>query len=100
MIGHVLPKRTYWTVWISLMVLLALTVLAATQHLGRSVNIVIALTIAVIKALLVILYFMHAKFSSRLVWVFAGVGFFWFLILVAFTLSDYASRDWLPVFGK
>ena len=100
MIGHVLPKRTYWTVWVILMVLLALTIFAATMHLGRTVNIVIALTIAVVKALLVILFFMHVKYSSRLVWVYAAAGFVWFLIMVAFTMADYTSRDWLPVFGK
>lgn len=100
MIGHVLPKRTYWTIFAALMVLLGLTVLVAEINIGRTANVVIALTIAVVKATLVILYFMHVKFSSRLVWVFAGIGFFWFILLVGFTLSDYASRDWLPVFGK
>lgn len=100
MIGHVLPKKTYWTIFGLLMVLLALTVLVAEINLGRTANVVIALTIAVVKATLVILYFMHVKFSSKLVWVFASIGFLWFLILVAITMSDYASRDWLPVFGK
>src|SRR5690349_6280861 len=100
MIGHVLPKKTYYTIFAALMVLLALTVLVAEINLGRTLNIIIALTIAIVKATLVVLYFMHVKFSSRLVWVFAAAGFFWFLILVAFTLSDYASRDWLPVPGK
>jgi cytochrome c oxidase subunit 4 len=100
MIGHVVPKRTYWTIFAALMVLLALTVLVAEINLGRTLNIIIALTIAVIKATLVVLYFMHVKYSSKLVWVFAAAGFFWFIILVSFTLSDYASRDWLPVFGK
>jgi cytochrome c oxidase subunit IV len=100
MIGHVLPKRTYWTIFAALMVLLALTILVAEINLGRTLNIIIALTIAVIKATLVVLYFMHVKFSSKLVWVFAAAGFFWFLILVSFTMSDYASRDWLPIFGK
>lgn len=100
MIGHVLPKKTYWTIFAALMVLLAATVLVAIIDLGRTANVVIALTIAVIKATLVVLYFMHVKFSSRLVWVYAVAGFFWFLILVAFTMSDYASRDWLPVFAK
>ncbi|HVK38499.1 MAG TPA: cytochrome C oxidase subunit IV family protein [Candidatus Kapabacteria bacterium] len=100
MIGHVLPKKTYWTIFGLLMVLLALTVLVAEINLGRTANVVIALTIAVVKATLVVLYFMHVKFSSKLVWVFASIGFLWFLILVAITMSDYASRDWLPVFGK
>lgn len=100
MIGHVVPKRTYWAIWIVLMVLLALTVLAASFHLGRTLNAVIAMTIAVVKATLVILYFMHVKYSGRLVWIFAGVGFFWFLILVGLTMSDYMSRDWLPVLSK
>lgn len=100
MIGHVLPKRTYLTVWSILMGLLALTVFVATMHLGRTINIIIAMTIAVIKAVLVILFFMHVKYSSKLIWVFAAAGFVWFVLLVAFTLSDYNTRAWLPVFAR
>jgi cytochrome c oxidase subunit 4 len=92
--------KTYYAVFAALMVLLALTVLVAYEDFGSPWNIVIALTIAVVKAVLVILYFMHVRYSSRLTWVFVCAGFFWFLLLIGITLSDYVSRDWLPVFGK
>jgi len=52
--------------------------------------------IAACKALLVILFFMHVRYSSRLTWVFVGAGFFWLMILLALTLVDVLSRRWLP----
>jgi cytochrome c oxidase subunit IV len=55
----------------------------------------IALTIATIKATLVILFFMHVKYSSRLTWVVVIAGFFWLLILLIGTMNDYALRNWL-----
>jgi cytochrome c oxidase subunit 4 len=96
MSGHQIPKKTYYLIFAVLMVLLALTVAVAYIDLGRTLNIVIAMTIAIIKATLVILYFMHVRYSSRLTWLFVGAGFFWFLILVGLTFSDYISRGWLP----
>jgi len=60
-------------------------------------NVVVALTIAVIKATLVVLYFMHVRWSSRLTWVFVCAGFFWLAIMVALTLSDYLTRGWLTI---
>ena len=54
----------------------------------------IAVTIAVIKAGLIVLYFMHVRYSSHLVQFFAGATFFWLAILFVLTLSDYFSRDW------
>jgi cytochrome c oxidase subunit 4 len=99
MSGHILPKTTYYTIFAILMILLAVTVGVAFIDVGPF-NIVIAMTIAVIKAMLVILYFMHVKFSSRLTWIFAGVGFFWLIILVGLTMTDYVSRSWIPVVGK
>jgi len=76
-----------------LIVLLVVTVVAAQFNLGVF-NIVIALTIAIFKALLIILYFMHVRYSTRLAWVFAGAGFVWLAILIGLTLNDYASRGW------
>jgi cytochrome c oxidase subunit IV len=61
----------------------------------RILNVVVALTIAVIKATLVVLYFMHVRYGSRLTWVFVCAGFFWLAIMVALTLSDYMTRGWL-----
>lgn len=77
------------------MVLTALTVWVANFDLGRW-NAVVALTIAVIKGLLVVLYFMHVRYSSRLTMVFVAAGFVWLIIMVALTLSDYLTRQWIP----
>jgi cytochrome c oxidase subunit 4 len=60
-------------------------------------NVVAAMTIAVTKAVLIILYFMHVLYSSRLSWVWVGAGFFWLVIMFALTFSDYLTRGWLPV---
>lgn len=93
---HVVSRKTYFVIFGALMVLTAATVLVATFDLG-ALNAVVALSIAVLKATLVVLYFMHVRYSSKLTWVFVGAGFFWLAILVAFTLSDYATRTWIGV---
>ena len=91
---HIVSKKIYFVIFTALIVLTVATVLVANQDLGRW-NAIVALTIAVIKAALVVLYFMHVRYSSRLTWVFVGAGFFWLAIMVALTLSDYMTRDWL-----
>ena len=91
----IVPVRTYFLVLLALLALTATTTWVAYIDLGE-LNIVVAVTIAVVKALLVILIFMHVKQSSNLTKLFVGVGFFWLLILIALTFSDYASRGWLP----
>jgi cytochrome c oxidase subunit 4 len=70
---------------------------AAYIDLGRF-NPFIALTIAIVKATFVVLYFMHLRYSTRLTWVVAASGVFWLGILFALTLSDYLTRGWLPGF--
>lgn len=95
MSAHETSMKTYWVVFAALMVLLVITVLVATVDLGEVINIAIALTIAIIKAMLVILYFMHVKGSSKLTWVFVGAGFVWFLIMIVLTFADYISRSWV-----
>jgi len=60
-------------------------------------NPIVALTIAVCKASLVVLYFMHVRYRARLTWVFIGAGVLWLAFLIAFTLSDVATRGWIPV---
>jgi cytochrome c oxidase subunit 4 len=92
---HVVSKNLYYIIFVSLMVLTFLTVAVARIDLGHGLNDVVALTIAVVKALLVVLYFMHVRYSSRLTWVFVAAGFFWLAILIVLTLSDYMSRGWL-----
>jgi cytochrome c oxidase subunit 4 len=84
--------RGYFAVFIALLALTALTTGVAFIDLGGVGNIAVALAIAVIKAVLVALYFMHLRYSSPLTVIFAGAGIFWLGILVALTLSDYISR--------
>lgn len=72
----------------------ALTVWAGLQDFPGQLNVIIALTIAVTKATFVVLYFMHVRYSSRLVWLVFGSALFWLAILFALTLSDYWTRDW------
>lgn len=84
----------YLAVFATLMVLTALTVWAAFQDFG-AFNDVVAMGIACTKATVVIVFFMHVKYSSRLLWLFVGAGFLFLLILFAFTMADYVSRGWL-----
>jgi cytochrome c oxidase subunit 4 len=96
---HVSPLRVYLLIFSALMVLTLTTVLVAFQHLGP-LNDLVALGIAGTKMTLVVLYFMHAKYSTRLTKLVLASGLAWLLILFAFTLSDYVSRGWLGVEGK
>jgi len=96
---HVSPLRVYLLIFSALMVLTLTTVLVAFQHLGP-LNDLVALGIAGTKMTLVVLYFMHAKYSTRLTKLVLASGLAWLLILFAFTLSDYVSRGWLGVAGK
>jgi cytochrome c oxidase subunit 4 len=92
--GHHVPMSTFNIIIILLMVLLVVTVAAAFVPLGE-LNMIVAMTIACIKALLVILFFMHVKYSSRLTKVFVAASFLWLAILFALTFPDYISRGWL-----
>ena len=87
--------RTYITVWAVLLILLGLTVGAAYVPLGPF-NTITAVSIAVAKAVIIALYFMHLRNSPRLMWVFAGAGFFWLLILFTLVFGDYATRSSMP----
>jgi cytochrome c oxidase subunit 4 len=95
MSGHVAPKGLYYLVFLALMIGTILTVVVAAFDLGPFNNIVM-LSVACAKALLVILFFMHVRWSTRLTWVVAGSGFFWLLILFSITMADYMSRGWVP----
>ena len=94
MSGHVAPKSLYYLIFLALMIGTGLTVLVAKFDLGPLNNIVM-LSVACTKALLVILFFMHVRWSSRLTGVIAGSGFFWLLILFSITMADYMSRGWV-----
>jgi cytochrome c oxidase subunit IV len=93
--AHVAPKSMYYMVFGALILGTILTVAAAKVDMGALNNIVM-LAIACTKASLVILFFMHVRWSSRLTWVVAMAGFFWLLILFGIGMSDYMSRGWVP----
>ena len=90
------PPKIYWRTCVALMLLLALTWSIGYVDLGMF-NVIIALAIAIIKALLVALFFMHIKGSSRLLRLAATVGVIWLLIMLSLTLSDYFTRGWVPL---
>ena len=92
---HVSSIAFYLLIFGALIVGTVLTVVVAKFDLGPLNNIVM-LTVACAKALLVILYFMHVRWSTRLTWVVAASGFFWLLILFTLTMADYMSRGWVP----
>ena len=89
--GHIVPLRIYFLVFAALMVGTALTVMAARVDLGP-LNIVVALAIAGVKAALVVLYFMHMRYSHRLNWIFAGAAVLWLFLLVGVTMADVLAR--------
>jgi cytochrome c oxidase subunit 4 len=98
---HIIPVDVYLKVFGVLMVLLVATVLAAMEdfsirlHWGPA-NVVIAMAIAIAKALLVVLFFMHIKYSSRLTQFIAGIAFLFLAVMFFFTFADYFSRNWIP----
>ena len=94
-IHHVAPISMYLAVFGALIVGTILTVVVAKFDLGPFNNIVM-LTVACAKALLVILYFMHVRWSSRLTWVVAASGFLWLIIMFTLTMQDYLTRGWVP----
>jgi cytochrome c oxidase subunit IV len=106
---HVIPFKTLATIFVILMVLMVLTIGAArvnaahfipgvNEHVGSYINNAIALTIALIKATLVVMYFMGVKFGTKLIKVYAYAGFIW-LFLLGLIFGDYFTRHWEPVNG-
>ena len=94
MSGHVAPKSMYYAVFLALIVGTGLTVLAAFFDMGVMNNVVM-LAIAITKATLVVLFFMHVRWGTRLTWVVVVSGFFWLLIMFGLTMTDYISRGWV-----
>lgn len=95
---HIVPLPVYFTIFATLLVLTGVTVAVAFVDLGPF-NIYVALAIAIFKATLVVLYFMHVKYSSKLVQLAAVTGFLWMGIMLAFTFADIGTRDWQGVQG-
>jgi len=99
---HIVPVRIYVTIFLALLLGTGLTVFAAFIDFDKhgfpsQFNTIVALTIAVAKGTLVVLYFMHVRYSSRLIWVIVASALFWMGILFALTFSDYLTRGWLSV---
>jgi cytochrome c oxidase subunit 4 len=90
---HIVSPRIYLTIIAALLILTATTVGASFVDMGVF-NPIVALGIAVVKAMLVVLFFMHVKYSTKLTKLTVGAGVFTFLILVGMTLTDYFTRAW------
>lgn len=86
-----MTARTVWRCWAALMLLLAATTASAFVPLG-SFNLIVSLSIAVAKVLIVLLFFMELRASRALVRTFAGAGFFWLMIMIVLTGADYWHR--------
>jgi cytochrome c oxidase subunit 4 len=91
---HIVPTRVYYLIFLILMICTGITVAVAYLDLGP-LNTIVALAIAVFKAVLVVLFFMHVKYSSRLTWAVIAGGVFWLLILLTI-MGDYLTRAWQP----
>ena len=98
-VGHVVPLWIYLGVYVALLGLTGLTVWAAFTNLEPFSN-AVAIGIALVKATLVALYFMHVRYSSRLIPLVLVAGVFWLIHLLGGTMSDYMTRDWLEVPGR
>jgi cytochrome c oxidase subunit 4 len=99
MAEHISPIRNYVAILMALLALLALTTWLGFVDLGHYLpgpwwNMIFALGIAILKALLVVMFFMHVKYQSRLTWLFAAAGFVWLTILVGLSMNDYMTRNW------
>ena len=90
---HIVGPVTYSIIFGTLLLCTLITVLAAHVEMGVF-NPIVALAIACFKGVVVILFFMHVKYQSRLIKMTVAAGFFTFLVLITMTLSDYISRAW------
>ena len=93
-IGHVVPAKLYVAIWAILMAMTLTTVLVSFVEIGPF-NVVVALVIATIKATLVVLFFMHLRYSPKLTMATVIAAMFWLFLLLALTMTDYLTRAWL-----
>ena len=98
MAEHVTSRKTYFAIFAALLILTYATIMVARIDLGRF-NTIVALTIAVTKAVLVVLFFMHVRHSTRLTRLVVVGGFMWLALLIGLTMADIATRGWIPVPG-
>lgn len=96
---HIDSVKTYAVILVTLLILTILTAFVATIDLG-ALNIIVALCIAVAKMLLVVLFFMHVRYSTKLTRLVMISGMLWLAILLLMAFSDFATRGWLGVPGK
>lgn len=92
-VGHITPVRTYMMVGLALFVLTIVTVAVTYVDLGP-LNEVVALGIAGLKAILIVLFFMNARYAEGATKVFIAMGLLWLLLLMAGTMDDYLTRQW------
>jgi cytochrome c oxidase subunit 4 len=91
---HIMSSKFYYTIWIALLGLTVITAAVAFVDLGPF-NVVLALVIATVKALLVVLFFMHVKYTSeKLTKIVIVSAIFWLFLLLALSMADYATRLW------
>jgi len=97
--GHIAPVKMYVAIFLALVAGTAITVAVAYLDLGFF-NTAVALGVAVTKATLVVLYFMHVRWASRLTWVVILGSLFWLILLFVIGMTDYLSRGWMGVPGR
>jgi cytochrome c oxidase subunit 4 len=85
--------KTYLAVYVALIALLCITVSFAFIDVGRHANNAIAIIIPCIKAVLIVLFFMHMKWEKWITWFFAAAGFIWLCIMISMTMTDYLTRN-------
>ena len=95
MAEHVTSRKIYYAIFAALLALTFVTVTVARVDLGPF-NTIVALTIAVTKAVLVVLFFMHLRYSTRLTKLVVVGGFLWLALLIGFTMADEMTRAWIP----
>jgi len=94
---HIVSPKIYVIIFSVLMICTILTVVAAEIDLNQyfpGLNVIVALTIAVFKASLVVLFFMHAKYSPKRTHLVIIASIFWLAVMLFMTMSDYISRPW------
>jgi len=96
---HIVPKRVYFAVFFALIILTLVTAYIATVDLGRW-NIFVALAIAIFKASIVALFFMHVWYSTRLTKMIVMCSIFWLILLLFITMADIWTRTWMGVPGR
>ncbi len=96
---HIVPKRVYFLVFLTLIVMTWVTTWISTVDLGRF-NIFVALSIAIFKASLVILFFMHVKYGTRLTKMIVMAGVYWLILVLFIAMVDLWTRNWMGVPGR